>query len=197
HVGRRHHHARGEKRRHADVERLELRELLGALLDQVGHAQEQARALARQHRAPASVVGRTRSDDGVFDVGLVTLGDDGLHGAVVRKDGVEGLPGSRVAKLAVDEELVAARGRLGCAGGGGHRGVLLGRSSRLYDDRSAAGKRARRGGRGGPAPYGLVTGGVGKSSISAIASSLMVRIESTPGGKSRVGRARWSGWDTA
>src|SRR5262249_51991950 len=100
-------------------------------------------------------------------------------------------------KLAVDEELVAARGRLGCAGGGGHRGVLLGRSSRLYDDRSAAGKRARRGGRGGPAPYGLVTGGVGKSSISAIASSLMVRIESTPGGKSRVGRARWSGWDTA
>src|SRR5262249_24059683 len=119
----------------------ELRQLLGPLLDQVGHAQEQTRALARQHRAPACVVGGTRGDDGVFDVGLVTLGDDGLYGAVVREDGLQGLPGLRVLKLAVDEELVAARGRLECAGGGGHRRVLLGRWSRLYDDRSAAGKR--------------------------------------------------------
>src|SRR5262249_8092470 len=110
----------------------------------------QARSLARQRRAPAPIVGGTCGDDGVFDVGLVTLGDDGLHGAVVRKDGLEGLPGLGVAELAVDEKLVAARGRLGCASGRGHRGVLLSRSSRLYDDRAPAGK--RRGGRVGPSP---------------------------------------------
>ena len=130
HVRRRHDHAGGEERRHADVQRLELRQVLRALLDEIRHAKQEPRALARQHRPPAAVVGGARRDDGVFDVHLVALGDHGLHGAVVREDGLEGLARLRVDELAVDEELIATRGRFGGVGGGGHRRVLLGRSSR-------------------------------------------------------------------
>ena len=99
--------AAGGREALAVVERLELGELLGALVDQVADAPQQVRALARGHPRPrrAGLEGVAGGDDGAVGVdgrGLGDLDEDLLGGRV---DGVEGLAVLRVDPLAVDQEL--------------------------------------------------------------------------------------------
>src|SRR5262249_28841643 len=100
--------------------------------------------------APAAVVRRAGGAHRLVDVGLVALGDDGLHGAVMREDGLERLARLGVDELAVDEELVAARGgRVGRVGGGGHRGSSVSGGRPVYTTpASRVGSAKPRAGRG-------------------------------------------------
>src|SRR2546425_541331 len=65
---------------------------------------------------PRALVGGARGRDGGVDVGLVALGDDRDHGAVVRADALEALAGTAVDELAVDEELIPSCAALDAEG---------------------------------------------------------------------------------
>ena len=88
------------------VERLELRELLGVLLDQVGELPDAAPTLGRRHAAPRSALeGLPRRLDGAIDVFGLTrrhLGERLFGRGVV---GGERLPRRRLHPLPVDQHL--------------------------------------------------------------------------------------------
>jgi ParB family chromosome partitioning protein len=88
----------------AIVERLELRELLGVGLDQVGQLPDRAAALGRGHAAPRTALeGAPRRAHGAIDVFLLTgchLGKRLFGGGIV---GGERLAGGRLGPLAIDE----------------------------------------------------------------------------------------------
>src|SRR5437870_891621 len=115
-LGRERAHAARHEDRHAHVERLEAAEVGGIRLEQVGEPTEEAGALPGRRAGPRALVGGARSPDGGVDVGLVALGDDRDHGAVVRADALEALAGTAVAELAVDEKLIPPCAALGAEG---------------------------------------------------------------------------------
>src|SRR5207245_7647690 len=81
----------------AVVERLELRQLVAVLLDQVGDLEEQALALTRVHARPSAVVERAaRGARSAIDVLLVALRDPREHLARGGVDGLERLPRGRL-----------------------------------------------------------------------------------------------------
>jgi hypothetical protein len=103
----------GERQGFAIVQRLELGELLGVLLNEVGELPDEARPLGREHAAPrAGLERRAGGLDGFVDVGRAPLGDlgDGLsHGGV---EGGEGPAGGGLEPLAADEHSARLRQEL-------------------------------------------------------------------------------------
>src|SRR5262249_49996146 len=113
----------------AVVERLELRELLRVLLDEVRELPEQAAALGRRRAAPRPVVERrARRAHRAVDVFAVSLG--GVREPLARGGGVrgEGAPRGRVAEAPADQERAAVADEVADLfakrDGGGHRGIL-------------------------------------------------------------------------
>jgi hypothetical protein len=112
------HVAAGGRQALAVVERLELGELLGVLVDHVADAPQQVRALARRHPRPrgAGLEGVAGGDDGAVGVdrgGLRDLDEDFLGGRV---DGREGLAVLGVDPLAVDQQLLGRGEEVGDGG---------------------------------------------------------------------------------
>ena len=66
----------GHLLRLAVVDALELRELVGVLVDEIGEPPDQRLALRRQHRRPRAALERlARGGDGFVDVGAARVGD--------------------------------------------------------------------------------------------------------------------------
>eukprot|EP00966_Prymnesium_polylepis_P089543 2073085-Prymnesium_polylepis.1 len=96
----------------AIVECLELRELLGVGLEEVGELVEDASALAPRHPRPRPVVERLpRRGDRQVDVALAGLGDRANRLLGARVDVLEGLAVDGVDKLAVDDQFRRLRRR--------------------------------------------------------------------------------------
>ncbi len=99
----------GELQRLAVVKRLELRQFVAVLLDQVGQAVDQPGALGRGHLRPgAALQGIPSGLDGAIDVSCTGLGDRGDR---LRSGGVEGLERPPVCgrlALAADQQLLLA-----------------------------------------------------------------------------------------
>ena len=111
----------------AVVERLELREFLRVLEDQVPDPPDDAAAVGWRHPAPRAVLERgTGRADRAVDVLGVALGDarQSLAGRGVR--GLERLARRRIGPLAVDEQLTGGRdeGLDALIQGDGHRGLI-------------------------------------------------------------------------
>ncbi len=103
-------HVLGEPDRLAVVERLDLGDLLGALLDRVGERVHQALAPGGGHRRPGAVAerrarGRDRARD-VLGAGERDLGDLAAGGRVERR---EGAPVGRLEALGADQQAVRSR----------------------------------------------------------------------------------------
>ncbi len=90
----------------ADVPRLELGELLSIGGEGVGQRMQEARALGRRRLRPGAVERGPGGIDGAVDVLLVRLRDRGERCAGCGLGQVAGLAGSRLGRLAADEEAV-------------------------------------------------------------------------------------------
>src|SRR5207244_5857174 len=135
----------------AHVDRVELAEVHGPGLDQVGDLEEDLGPLARGDARPGPFVGGPRGRDRRVDVRLVALGDDGDDRAVVGADALEGPAGLALDELAVDEELVAtgavrgAEGQCACHEGASFfRIPLLGKARGGGQPAAAAARQAIR-----------------------------------------------------
>src|SRR5208282_1090094 len=96
---------RGLEQGLAVVERLELGELFGMLLDQVGDLEQEAGARMRSQIGPLKVLeGLARVLDGLVHVGLVTLGDQRQNLLISRVESLESFAGFRRHPFAVDEK---------------------------------------------------------------------------------------------
>ena len=119
-----HVHRAGEGDRLAVVERLELGELAGVLVDEVGELVHQLLAPGRGHLAPRPFERRLRRLDRTVDVLRAGPGDLADHVARRGIDGLERLAGGGLDPLLADQELVRRgldedAGGIGQLGGGG------------------------------------------------------------------------------
>ncbi len=98
--------AAGPADRRAHIERIELRQLLEILLDQIGELQEHVLPLERLCLAPRSFEGAARGGDRAVDVLRITLGDGREQFAGCGVEGLELLAGGGVDPFAVDQHLL-------------------------------------------------------------------------------------------
>jgi hypothetical protein len=109
------------RHRLAVVERLELGELVGVLLEQVAEPPDEARAIARQDARPRTALeGPAGGGDRRVDIGFVPgwyMADDLFGCGILDRKGLAAL---RVDPFAVDQELVGL-GEKGSRGGAKRR----------------------------------------------------------------------------
>ena len=130
------HHLRDEL---AVVAHLDLAEVLGVLLDELGDAAHDLAARGRRHLRPGTGLERARGRfDGPVHIGLVAFGDQCPRLARIGVEGLECLAGGGIDPLAVDVGLVGfERGRAGLAFPVPPGGWVLSGCARLVPGRPA------------------------------------------------------------
>ena len=108
--------AAGAADRRAHVERIELRQFLEILLDQIGELQQQRLPFERLDLAPRPFEGAARRRHRAVDILGIALGDGREQFAGGGIVGLEALAGGGVDPFAVDQHLLVGAIRIGMAG---------------------------------------------------------------------------------